>query len=355
MINFKILGSLLLLLIVVGINAQSDTLKPILSTWVDQETRIDKEEWERKIASYESMGISEILVRTDHRDLVNVVQIAKKYNIAVHAWMWTLNRPNDTIAMQHPEWYAVNRAGKNSLEYRAYVDYYQWLSPFHPEAREYIKSNVKALCEIDGLASVHLDYVRYVDVILGADLQPKYNIIQDRDLPQYDYDYHPIARQQFKEIFGYDIIDKPYPELSTEWKQFRLNAITTLVNEIVALAHEQNKKVTAAVFPFPQMARRMVGQAWNDWNLDAAYPMLYHNFYRESINWIGFATAQNAADVDFPIHAGLFIPALMQVSELRKAIQVALENGADGISIFNAELLSEEQRFVLKEMFGQGG
>ena len=32
--------------------------------------------------------------------------------------------------------------------------------------------------------------MRYPDVILGADLQPKYNIIQDKELPEYDYDYH---------------------------------------------------------------------------------------------------------------------------------------------------------------------
>ena len=33
--------------------------------------------------------------------------------------------------------------------------------------------------------------------------------------------------------------------------------------------------VTAAVFPFPEMSRQMVRQAWNDWNLFKAYPMLY--------------------------------------------------------------------------------
>ena len=54
--------------------------------------------------------------------------------------------------------------------------------------------------EIEGLESVHLDYVRFPDVILGADLQPKYGIVQDKELPEYDYGYHPIARKNLKKF-----------------------------------------------------------------------------------------------------------------------------------------------------------
>ena len=132
--------------------------------------------------------------------------------------------------------------------------------------------------------------------------------------------------------------------------QFRLNAITTLVNEIIEIAHSKNKKVTAAVFPFPEMSRQMVRQAWNDWNLDAAYPMLYQNFYRENINWIGFATKQGVSDVDFPIISGLYSPALRTAEELEKAIIISKENGAKGISIFTADGLNKEQQSVFVKL-----
>ena len=56
--------------------------------------------------------------------------------------------------------------------------------------------------KISGLTGIHLDYVRYVDVILGADLQPKCNLKQDRQFPEFDYGYHPNAREGFKELFG---------------------------------------------------------------------------------------------------------------------------------------------------------
>lgn len=320
------------------------------ATWVHGSDVMNTDEWDKKLSEYKRLGISEVLVGGNPDFLAELVPLANTYNIKIHAWMWTLNRPNDTTANKHPEWYAVNRAGKNSLEYRAYVDYYQWLSPFHPEAREYVKDNVRKLLLIEGLASIHLDYVRYVDVILGADLQPKYKLVQDREMPEYDYGYHPIARKGFKAIFGYDPQDLEHPELSTEWRQYRLNAITTLVNEIVEIAHDKNHKVTAAVFPFPEMSRQMVRQAWNDWNLDAAYPMLYQNFYQESVNWIGFATEQGVNAVNFPIHAGLYSPALKDPADLEKAIRLAKENGASGFSVFTADGLSDEQKGVFLKL-----
>jgi uncharacterized lipoprotein YddW (UPF0748 family) len=322
----------------------------IFSTWTGAGKDFNKENWEKKINYYDSLGISEILVSGSPSILKQIIPIANKKMIKVHGWMWTINRPGDSIANKNPDWYSVNRNGDNSLDYRAYVDYYQWLSPFHPEARKHIINNAKKLMEVDGLASVHLDYVRYPDVILGADLQPKYNIVQETELPEYDYGYHPIARKKFKEIFNKDPLNMKNPELSTEWRQFRLNAITSLVNEIVEIAHSKNKKVTAAVFPFPEMSRQMVRQAWNDWNLDAAYPMLYQNFYRENINWIGFATKQGVNDVDFPLFSGLYAPALRKANELEKAILISKENGATGISIFTADGLSEEQQSVFVKL-----
>ncbi|WP_299337090.1 family 10 glycosylhydrolase [uncultured Psychroserpens sp.] len=324
------------------------------ATWTSPGGEFNEDLWEAKLASYDSLGISEILVGGNAEFYQQLIPLATKKNMKIHAWMWTLNRPNDTIANKHPEWYAVNRMGKNSLEYRAYVDYYQWLSPFHPEAREYIKNNVRELAKVRGLASIHLDYVRYVDVILGADLQPKYGLVQDREMPEFDYDYHPIARQGFKDIFGKDPLDMEHPELSTEWRQYRLNAITSLVNELVDIAHNSDQNMTAAVFPFPEMSRQMVRQAWNDWNLDAAFPMVYNNFYRENVSWIGFAIEQGINDVEFPIHAGLYSPALTDPKDLEKAIRLVKEKGAKGFSIFTADNLNDEQKAVfikLKEEF----
>jgi len=323
-----------------------------VSTWVHGDKVLVDSVWEAKLNYYESLGITEILVQANVDFLQELVPLARLHGMKVHAWLWTLNRPNDSIAMQHPDWYAVNRLGQNSLEHHAYVDYYQWLSPFHPEAREYIKSNVRQLCQVEGLASVHLDYVRYVDVILGADLQPKYNLVQTTEMPEFDYDYHPLAREGFKQVFGVDPMQMEHPELSNEWRQYRLNAVTSLVSELADIVHERGIHLTAAVFPFPEMARQMVRQAWDNWPLDAAYPMLYHNFYRQNLNWIGFCTKQAVSDVDFPIHAGLYMPAFQSSADLIQAIEIAKQNGARGVSLFTADGLSASQEKALKNYMG---
>ena len=320
------------------------------ATWAHGGNTFNKDVWADKLASYDSLGITDVLVGGSPEFLRELIQLAAPKEIRIHAWMWTLNRPNDTIANKHPEWYAVNREGKNSLEYRAYVDYYQWLSPFHPEAREYIKSNVRKLMEVEGLASIHLDYVRYVDVILGADLQPKYGLIQTHEMPEYDYGYHPIAREKFKALFGKDPMEMEHPELSTEWRQFRLNAITTLVNEISDEVHSNGMSLSAAVFPFPEMSRQMVRQAWNDWDLDFVFPMVYHNFYQENINWIGFATEQGVNDVEFPLYSGLYMPGFDSAEEFEAAIRLVKEKGARGISIFTADNMQNEYKLVLMKL-----
>jgi uncharacterized lipoprotein YddW (UPF0748 family) len=226
------------------------------------------------------------------------------------------------------------------------------LSPFHPDACAYIIQKAKEYATVEGLASVHLDYVRYVDVILGADLQPKYGLVQNKELPEYDFGYHPMACEAFKGLFGIDPMQLEHPELSTEWRQFRLNAVTQLVNRIADTLKAEGIPLTAAVFPFPEMSRQMVRQAWNDWNLDAAYPMLYHNFYQQNIQWIGFAAQQGVALKRFPIHAGLYMPALKDGTELMQALLIAKENNCAGVCLFTADGLSPIQDSIL-QLFSQ--
>ncbi|MEN8123916.1 MAG: family 10 glycosylhydrolase [Bacteroidota bacterium] len=329
--------------------------KFVIASWISpKEGEFKQEEWKKKISYYDSLGISEILVEVKHLDndkLKDIVAIAKQKKIKVHAWMWTFNRPGDTIANKHPEWYSVNRNGQNSLEYRPYVDHYQWLSPFHPKAREHIKNNVRDLMKVKGLASVHLDFVRYVDVILPIELQPKYNLVQDHEMPEYDFGYHPLAIEKFKEMFGKDPTKMEHPEISDEWRQFRYNAISSLVNEIVEMAHKDKVKITAAVFPFPELAKHLVRQPWDDFNIDAAYPMLYNNFYNQGVDWVGFATKQGVNVGKFPIYSGLFTPAFENnPQDLKNAIVIAKENGAKGISLFTADLLTEEQKAVMVDL-----
>lgn len=309
------------------------------------------EELKSFLQKYRDAGITDFYLSEGPEQLKRIIDLTQDMGVQIHGWIWTLNRPGDKVAMEHPEWYAVNRRGDNSLDFKPYVGYYQWLSPFSPGAREHIKNNIRKIAEVPGLASVHLDYVRYCDVILGRDLQPKYKLVQDHQMHEYDFGYHPEGRKGFEEIFGYDPLDLDNPELSTEWLQYRLNAVSTLVNELADIAHSHDKKLSAAVFPFPTMSRNMVRQDWSAWNLDIALPMNYHNFYLENINWIGFSVENGVRELrdEADYISGLYLPALKPM-ELKRAITLSKEKGANGVSIFEMNGLSEEHLNVIKEL-----
>ncbi len=312
--------------------------------WMHGDAKRSDADWLAEFDRLKGAGISDLFVGAGPEELGRMVTLGHEKSLQIHGWVWTLNRPGDKVAQQHPEWYAVNRNNKNSLEYKAYVGYYQWLSPFSPGARAHIKSNIQAVAEVEGLASVHLDYVRYCDVILATGLQPKYKLVQDHEMPEYDYGYHPEARRLFRERFGVDPLTMNNPHLSHEWRQFRLNAVTDLVNELADIAHSSGTQISAAVFPFPEMSRQMVRQDWDKWNLDLFLPMIYHHFYEKDEEWIGFCTRQGVRDLKgrAVLLSGLYLPALSP-EQLEAAVRQCKKNGAGGVSLFSQNSLSNDK------------
>ena len=86
---------------------------------------------------FEDANISECFINAIASQLNYLISLAKNYNLNIHGWVWTLNRPYDENSSKNLDWYSVNKNRQNSYEYRPYVDYYQWLSPFSEGARLY--------------------------------------------------------------------------------------------------------------------------------------------------------------------------------------------------------------------------
>jgi hypothetical protein len=105
---------------------------------------------------------------------------------------------------------------------------------------------------------------------------------------------------------------------------------------LAEIANKNKKPITAAVFPTPEIARRIVRQDWTNWNLDGICPMIYHGFYREQVGWIGDAVEEGIHFLcgKFPLYAGLFLPDFKSMDELEAGIKVAIKNGASGVSLF---------------------
>lgn len=322
--------------------------------WIGNDLNATADEWKSRFALMRESGIDAILPEIyDSRQafydskhlpvggpwLETILPFAKAEGLEVHAWMWSMPCNIPEIVEKHPEWYVVNRLGESAAVKPDYVPIYKFLCPSREGAREFVKETVTELSQIDGLDGVHLDFIRYPDVILPVALQPRYNIKQDRELPQYDYCYCDVCREDFKKRTGEDPLRMEDPTKSEAWRQFRYDRITHLVNDIyIPIIHKHRKMATAAVFP----NWRDVRQQWFRWNLNGALPMLYNKAYDEGIEWIGYETEEevramyNGAPIYSGINAGGMSP-----DDIAKAVRVSYDAGSSGVSIFSFQAMND--------------
>ncbi len=346
----KLLSILMIILMVSCHTKESKSFK--YWTWITAKKNKSDKAYIKEFKKYKQHGLDAILINTeaDAKELARLTPLAKAEGLEVHAWMFTTNRPDDKIALQHPDWYMVSRSGKSCFDQRPYVNYYQWLSPSHPEAKKHILNLVENLAKVKGVSSVHLDYIRYPDVYLPIGLLPMYNLKQEEELPDFDFDYSNAAVEKFKKLHHKNPRTMKNPAIDMEWKNFRLNEIRSLVNDAYKIVHKYNKILTAAVFPYPEMADHMVRQRWDKWDIDIVLPMIYHNFYNEELDWIAYATEQGVSDLkgkNTELHTGLYLPT-MSAQDLKEAIQMAKNSGARGVSFFDGGALTHEKLKVIK-------
>lgn len=322
--------------------------------WINTAPDISDTVWKQRFSHIKAAGIDAILpeifnnhvaaYQSNHLPIISpwleqILPLAHQAGLEVHAWthMMCCNIPE--IYEQHPEWYVVNGKGESAADNPAYVDYYKFLCPSRPEVHEFLQRRIAELATYDTLTGIHLDYIRFPDVILAADLQPKYNIVQDREYPQYDYCYCEVCRADFVTQYGIDPTTLENPSTDAHWRQFRYDLISKLVNEIlVPPIHAQNKTATAAVFPNWQHVR----QEWSTWNIDAVLPMLYHGFYQEDLQWITQCSIDGVRSLpnNTPLYSGLYIPDL-EPAELGLAIKAAMAGKAGGVALFSANAMND--------------
>ena len=105
-------------------------------------------------------------------------------------------------------------------------------------------------------------------------------------MPEYDFGYHPEGRSKFKDKFGIDPLDIDGGEFVQKWKQFRLDAVSSLVKELKAISHEKKTKISAAVFRTKNVKQngttRLV-KLGSKYNMSNELSFIYDG----DINWIG--------------------------------------------------------------------
>lgn len=281
-------------------------------------------------------------------------KIAHANGLEYHAWIPTMLKGDADST-----WYAVNRKCESAYKVQAYVPYYKCMCPNNDDVANYLVTEYSKIAEIPEVDYVHLDYIRYVDVILARGLWEKYGLVMNEEYPTADYCYCDKCVADFKAATGIDIKAVEDPSKCEEWKQFRYDVVTKLVGKIADAVHAKGKKVSAAVFPGPDSyAKKLVRQEWNKWNIDAFFPMNYNDFYLEPASWVGKVTAEEVASVngEKPVYSGLFIchdwknkanikdpegHGLIP-SEIAEAVRGSMEAGATGVCLFVPGNMTDE-------------
>ncbi|WP_062060362.1 hypothetical protein [Aquimarina longa] len=345
----------------------TDTYKIPLYVWAQlpQHTITDKELL-NQFQKLKNKGVDGVMYAAGHDPLTykRVGKIIKQVGMEFHAWIPTMVQNNNPKLQ--PEWYAVNGKGESAFDKPAYVPHYQFLCPNKDEVYHFLENLYRNIADINEVDGIHLDYIRFPDVILAKGLWNKYDLVMDKEYPQFDYCYCDKCVHDFKSVSGIDIKTVEDPSKVEEWKQFRYDLITKIVNRLADVVHDKNKVINAAVFPGPNsIAKKLVRQEWNKWNLDAFYPMNYNDFYIEGTEWIGQLTKEevNAVSTKKPIYSGLFICPKPEnktneadpenhgllPSELEAAINESMRNGATGICLFTPDRMTSAHWQVLEK------
>jgi uncharacterized lipoprotein YddW (UPF0748 family) len=322
--------------------------KPLTSknwAWMRGEIK-DVDRWRRMLAGLKATGLDAILIGGDPPFYQKHAPWVRQEGLELHAWMFTMMRGENVTT--HPDWYAVSRSGVSTAKKPPYVDYYKFMCPSRDDVRSYVRQVVREIASVDGLTSVHLDYIRYPDVILPVALWPKYNLVQDKEYPAFDFCYCAVCRDRFRKKSGVDPKSLGDAPANDAWRQYRYDTITEIVGMLAGEARAAGKQITAAVFPTPRIARTLVRQDWTTWDVDALLPMVYNGFYKEPVAWIEPAVREGVAALGgrVRLYAGLYVPDLPPPL-LGDAAKFAFAGGAQGVSVFQGDMLTPAHRTAL--------
>jgi len=267
---------------------QNDTrLSPKIYVWTRGYNNPSIEELQARFLDYKKKGITGVIYAAgpQPKRYEQIAQYAHEIGIEFQILLPAMIQYKQVGLAD--SLYMVNRLGASSYDLPAYPRNH-FLCPSREGVYEFLAEQYGKLLDIPFVDGIQLDVIRFPDVILAPALWEKYGVVMDQEYPKYDYCYCERCVQDFRKQTGINILTIEDPSQLEEWKQFRYDLITTLVNRLANLAHSKNKKISAAVFPGPHsIAKKLVRQEWQQWKVDAFFPMNYNDFYQESPTWLG--------------------------------------------------------------------
>lgn len=336
--------------------AQQPTAFPVY-VWQQWSDSTDAQSLLRDFTTWKQHGVTGVCYNAgfDLERIRTAAVTARRLGLEFHAWIPTL-----TQSGRDSTWYTVNRLGESAYDKPVYVDYYTTLDPHNSEVVSWLCEKFERVSEIPEVDYIQLDYIRYADVILARGLWEKYGLVMHNEYSRADYCYCDSCVSDFLRQSGIDIRRVPDPSKIKAWAQFRCDNVTRCVNRICAVVHAKGKKVSADVFPGPAShAEWMVRQQWQNWDVDAFFPMNYNDFYLQPPSWIEQVTAEAVNAVSHrqvPVYSGLFIcrdwrnkaqlvdpeHSGLVPNEIPEALRGSLRAGAKGVALFMPQHMTEE-------------
>lgn len=314
--------------------------QPELYLWVHGNNKRSPMEWLQHFICYAESGIDSVIIDGSVERIAQLTPLARLAGLRVYAWLWALNRPGDTIALQHPDWYAINAEGKSCHEPqdRPFVEYYQFLCPNNQEVQQHLLEQVRQLAAIPGLTGIQADYMRLPDVELPQALWSKYGLDMSHVIPAFDYCYCDTCKALYAEGNERD------------WKKFRERSVAGVFNLLAAEIRKHGLIAACAVFPSPELAARMVHQDWSIFHADLVLPMAYHSFYNKPATWAADITRQAAQESRgrIPMAPGVHLPDIPPAS-LPEHLETLRATGVHGIGIFSDDELTPEHLEAIKK------
>ena len=349
--RYHLILSFIILVLFVGQGFTQDNQSDNINkdwAWMYLRGDIKKGKIKKDFKIMKESGIDGLLILEPHisdEEFENIAGMAKTEGLEVHVWIPATNPHGGRgVEKEHPDWYQVSREGISCLEKPPYIPSYKWLCPNNPGAHDYLVNMMKELAQKEFLDGVHLDYIRFPDVILPIGIQPKYDLVQDKEYPEFDFCYCEHCRNKFKAEHKTDPLNIDDPAENKDWVEFRYNSITSLVNDIYQVVNAEDKLLSAAVFPTPELAKKLVRQDWTKWKIDALMPMIYHEYYNEPLSWVETATREGVEGLEgrIPHYSGVFT-GWIDAEEMGDMVRYARSGGANGICLFNSNNMSKKQ------------
>ena len=75
----------------------------IFGTWM-RYSKKSENDWLIFFNKYKEAGITDYFIQANPNQLRKLINLTKPLEINIHAWVWTLNRPNDKEAMKNKDW-----------------------------------------------------------------------------------------------------------------------------------------------------------------------------------------------------------------------------------------------------------